>query len=340
MASSASDLIKFEKQTTGENSGTWGTKANTAMSRLEESVHDITNIAVTGADYTLDDTQYTEHVDGSNTSESHVKVVKATGTLTGNRKIVVPLRNHTYYIWNGTGGDYTLSVGGSSGDTVTVPQGFITAVICDGTNCEILGLPSSVAGQTILLADLDMSTFGLDDANGNELVKFTTVGSAVNELTISNNATGSSPILSATGGDSNVSIVLTPKGTGSVNLGDTELQRPVLRDYGETSTTANSGSAYTIDLETGPVWDITLTANATFTFSNPPATGTAGSFTLILTQDGTGSRTATWPSSVDWSSGAAPTLTTTATTGVDILTFLTIDAGTTWFGFVAGQAMA
>lgn len=50
--------------------------------------------------------------------------------------------------------------------------------------------------------------------------------------------------------------------------------------------------------------------NATFTFSNPPPAGSL--VTIVLVQDGTGSRTATWPASVKWGGGAAPTLTTTA----------------------------
>ncbi len=111
------------------------------------------------------------------------------------------------------------------------------------------------------------------------------------------------------------------------------------KNYSETLTTANSSTSYTIDLTNGNVFDITMTGNCTFTFSNPPASGIAGSFTLILTQDGTGSRTATWPASVDWAGGTAPTLTTTATTGVDVLVFITTDGGTTWLGFSSGLDM-
>jgi len=149
MASTASDLIKFEKMATGEKSGTWGTLANQAMSRLEESVHDITNISLnslSGANYTLDDTQYTEHNDGSNTSESHARVVKATGTLNSAEKIIVPLRNHLYLIWNATSGAYAVTVGGASGDAIEVPQGYLMEVVCDGTNCEAAGPAMSVAG--------------------------------------------------------------------------------------------------------------------------------------------------------------------------------------------------
>src|SRR3990167_335955 len=113
----------------------------------------------------------------------------------------------------------------------------------------------------------------------------------------------------------------------------------VLKDYAETTTGgaggANSGTAYTIDLSTGNTFTVFLNANCTFTFTNPPTAGKALPFTILLKQDG-GSRTATWPSTVIWQSGTAPTLTTTAG-AYDILTFMTLDAGTSYFGF-AGAA--
>jgi len=54
------------------------------------------------------------------------------------------------------------------------------------------------------------------DTNGNELLKVTATTSAVNEVTLANAATGANPVLSATGGDTNIGITLTPKGTGIV----------------------------------------------------------------------------------------------------------------------------
>lgn len=81
---------------------------------------------------------------------------------------------------------------------------------------------------------------GLLDANGNELLKFAKVASAVNELTATNAATGSGPILSATGGDSNIDINLTPKGTGDVVVnGD-------LRVTGATQTQNSKSENYTL----------------------------------------------------------------------------------------------
>ena len=127
--------------------------------------------------------------------------------------------------------------------------------------------------------------------------------------------------------------------SGAVVAADQIISRAVFKDYGETAVTnATSGATETLDLESGNVFDLTLSANCTITLSNPPASGTSGSFTLILRQDGTGSRTVTWPASVDWASATAPTLTTDAS-AVDVLTFMTVDGGTTWLGFVAGQAL-
>ena len=56
------------------------------------------------------------------------------------------------------------------------------------------------------------------DTNGNELAKLTATGSAVNEFTVANAATGGSPTLSATGGDSNIDLDLLAKGTGHVTI--------------------------------------------------------------------------------------------------------------------------
>ena len=127
--------------------------------------------------------------------------------------------------------------------------------------------------------------------------------------------------------------------SGAVVAADQIISRAVFKDYGETAVTnATSGATETLDLESGNVFDLTLSANCTITLSNPPASGTSGSFTLILRQDGAGSRTVTWPASVDWASATAPTLTTDAS-AVDVLPFMTVDGGTIWLGFVAGQAL-
>jgi len=103
--------------------------------------------------------------------------------------------------------------------------------------------------------------------------------------------------------------------------------------------TSSSGAA-TLDLSAATNFTHTLTENVTYTFSNPASSGKASAFTLKVVQDsGASGYTITWPSSVDWPAGTAPTLTATAS-AVDYFVFITTDGGSNYYGFVAGQALA
>ena len=128
-------------------------------------------------------------------------------------------------------------------------------------------------------------------------------------------------------------LALQTAGTTAVTI-DTAKSMNLSGSYTEgVVAIGNSGTSKTLSLADGTVQTVTMTGNCTFTMP----TATAGkSFVLICTQDGTGSRTAVF-TSVKFPNGAAPTLTTTATTGVDILTF--VANGTSWFG-TAAQAFA
>jgi len=110
--------------------------------------------------------------------------------------------------------------------------------------------------------------------------------------------------------------------------------------YNETyAAVTSSSNATTVDCEAGNAFSHTLTENTTFTFSNPPASGTAYSFSIEIIQDASASGyTVTWPSSVDWPAATAPTLTATAS-AKDVFVFTTRDGGTTFYGFTAGQAL-
>jgi len=105
----------------------------------------------------------------------------------------------------------------------------------------------------------------------------------------------------------------------------------------EVTTVTSSSNAATINLRDGNLFEHDLTENVTYTFSNPAAAGRASSFVLKVIQDSS-ARTITWPGSVDWPAATAPTLTAT-NNGVDVFVFFTIDGGTTYYGFVAGQAL-
>ena len=124
---------------------------------------------------------------------------------------------------------------------------------------------------------------------------------------------------------------------GYINFQDEQAIRPDFKDYAETVSVLGDlgGGTDAIDLSAGNVVTATVSTGAqTFTFTNPSTSGKSCSFTLILTNGG--SQTVNWPGSVDWAGGSAPTLTTS---GVDVLTFFTVDGGTIWYGFPAGLEM-
>jgi len=100
----------------------------------------------------------------------------------------------------------------------------------------------------------------------------------------------------------------------------------------------STSNAATLDLSSATNFTHTLSENVTYTFSNPAASGKASAFTLKVVQDST-ARTITWPASVDWAGGTAPTISTDSG-AVDYFVFITTDGGTTYYGFTAGQALA
>ena len=130
--------------------------------------------------------------------------------------------------------------------------------------------------------------------------------------------------------------------SGTVVGADQIMSAVVHKDYAETVYAGgNTSTAVTLDETNGNTQTWTMTGNCTFTMPSGAGLQAGTALTLILTQDASGSRTGAF-TSVKWAAATAPTLTTTATTGVDILTFITFDGGAapTWYGFVAGAAMA
>lgn len=105
--------------------------------------------------------------------------------------------------------------------------------------------------------------------------------------------------------------------SGNVGIGNSSPQH-TLDVSGSIYSRLITASSTAINWNYGNVQSLTLTSNQTLTFSNGQA---GGEYKLILTQDGTGSRTITWPASVEWPSGIAPTL-STAASSTDIVSFL------------------
>lgn len=124
--------------------------------------------------------------------------------------------------------------------------------------------------------------------------------------------------------------------TQAYNFADYNLARPTIKDYAETKQDVTAASSTTIDITAGNVVVLSHGTNiSTLTISNPSPTGSACSLTIIRIKDNSGTaRTITWPASVKWSGGVAPTLTSSAN-AVDIISLVTYNAGTAWYANAA-----
>jgi hypothetical protein len=119
---------------------------------------------------------------------------------------------------------------------------------------------------------------------------------------------------------------VTPSAIGAVSVKDGGKET--------VNTVAASGATPSISLANGNVQMVTLSANAALTLTGS-TNGVACSLSLYLKQDSTGGRTVTWPASVKWPGGVAPSL-SSAANKIDLVVLETLDGGTTWFSALAG----
>ena len=328
--------LGVELQATGENAGTWGTKTNTNLQLIEQIVGGFTTQAVSDSgDTTLSVS------DGSTGATLAHRVLEFTGSLTGSRNVTIPLDVQTFYVLkNSTSGSQNVvfKYASGSGDSITLAPGAVKMVYAtanDGTNPDIddTGFITASSADTLTNKTLTSPKIGTSilDTNGAELALLTATSSAVNEFTIANAATGAGPTLSSTGGDSNIDINITPKGTGDVVLaGDTVK----VGDAGAAATLTSNGAG-TLTITTGGTENLVLNTNSGTNSGSITITDAANQ-DILIAPNGYGRATFSGQGKIQ-SVAEKVTVEATAATGTknyDVLTqavlFYTSDASGDW----------
>ena len=268
--------LGVELQATGENAGTWGTKTNTNLQIIEQISGGYTTQSIAGGAQTT----ALSVSDGSTGATLSHRMIEFTGTITGNQIVTIPIDVQTFYfLRNSTSGSYTVQFkyASGSGDSFTFAAGdkgdaVVFATANDGTNPDIDTLPAgdvtltgtqTLTNKTLTAPKIADAGF-IADANGNEQIIFQTTSSAVNELEVTNAATGNPPILGASG-ETNVDVHIKPKGSGETRIG-TGSAAATLTTSGahdlvlDTNSGSNSG---TITITDGSNGNITIAPNGT-----------------------------------------------------------------------------
>jgi hypothetical protein len=323
MANSTSANLKLTVQATGENSGTWGQITNTNLLILEQAIGGYDAIGITAA--------ATLTFSNGALSNGKNQVIKLTGTITGNKDVVIPDSiEKTFIVENATSGAHTVTFKTTSGTGVTwsATDKGTKMIYSDGTNVVDTAFTDLLSDKSPqLAADLDAngnnilidSGNSINDENDLEQIKFSTTASAINELTVKNAAAGNAPEVSSTGDDTNIDLNLTPKGIGRVTLnGGGKIQQTA--EKVTTEATAATGTV-NYDVLTQAVWNFTTDASANWTLNirgdgsnslnSIMDTGESISIAHIVSQGGTAyynSAVQVDGSSVtpEWQGGSAP----------------------------------
>jgi hypothetical protein len=228
MASTFTDL-GIELMATGENAGQWGNKTNANLNLIEQLTGGVNSQAVTDSGTPTALTI----ADGALTGTAQHRVIELTGSISGARIVTFPLLTENFYIIkNGTTGASTVQIKAASGSGATVTfsatdkgykliyfDGVATNTGCFDAALSPAGTVTETGTQTLTNKTLTAPKIGTSilDTNGAELLLLTATGSAVNEITLANAASGNAPSLTASG-ETNVSLNLVPKGTGQVQI--------------------------------------------------------------------------------------------------------------------------
>jgi hypothetical protein len=351
-------LLGLVTPTQGTLSGTWGDTVNYGISDyLDIAIAGTLSFAGDGA-ITLANTTGSSSGNGITSTTAQYMVIRITGTQTVTKVITGPSYSKLYMVDHaGATSAVTFKASGQSGVSIAVGEkcfvyyngtDYVKIATSTGTGSVTsvaASVPSifSIAGSPITTSGTLAMTYSgtaLPVANGGTGL---TAGTSGGVLAYTASGTlASSAALAANkvviGGGAGVApSTTTLLGTAAAVTTGNYIQAV---GYADTITAlGNTGTAINIDITSGNVFSATLTGNCTFTLRYPVATGSS-SFTLILTNDATASRTVSWAGgSFLWPGGAASLSRTTAANATDIWFFFTNNGGTNWYGNISLKNM-
>ncbi len=165
MASTYSSTLNLELQTTGENSGTWGTITNNNLQKLESAVKGYVSVAIASTSDSLTAT------DGTSSDETSNAIIKLTGTLTGNTTMQCEAVENWYIVDNAaTMGTYTLGFKPAGGTAASLVSGSKHLLYTDGsTMFDVLDDAGNITANGTLDVSGNVSfnggTFGFNESS-------------------------------------------------------------------------------------------------------------------------------------------------------------------------------
>ncbi len=357
--------LRLKEITTGDESGTWGTSTNTNLELIADAFGYSTESLASDADATI--TMADGAADGIRAL--YVKITSGV-SLTATRTVTIA-PNTVSKVWiieNATTGSQSITIAQGSGATVTIANGNKAMVYSDGAGAGAAVVLANPTAATVNLATGVTGTLPI--ANGGTGTTSTTFANLTTNVTgtlpVANGGTGITSFgtgvatalgtaINTTGGYVTQSgtlaanNVLLGGGSGTAVSSSSLLATSAavtsgtyIKAIGYADTVValgNTGTAINLDVVSGGVFTATLTGNATITLRYPVSSG-ASSFTLILSNDGTASRTVAWSGGTfKFPGGAASLSRTTTANAIDVWVFFTPDGGTTWYGSIPMKNM-
>ncbi len=379
MASTYTTNSGIELIANGEQSGTWGNTTNLNLQIIDRLTGGVGSISLSGTTHTLtttdgslSDGQYKVLVFAG--SPSGTNTVTISPNDQAKQYFIVNSSGQSVIISQGSGSSVTVANGATdivycdgagSGAAVTSFSADLSGVLTIANNLSDvanaataltnLGLTATAAelnimdGVTATTAELNImdgvtaTTAELNIMDGvtataAELNILDGVTSTTAELNILDGVTATATELNyvdiTTLGTSQASKAVTTDANGNIKLTE-EVQATSYID----TLVALSGTSPTVDCDEGNAFTLSTSGNTTFTFDYSGVNLTTNdAYAFVLKVTSGGSHSLTWPGTVDWAGGSAPDAPASGET--DVFVFFTTTGGSTWYGFLAGDALS